>query len=294
MARNRPSGFIAPGNWFGKLAATALPLCGLLLASPSTPAADEVTQEAALVNWYYSATFGTGFYKVGDATATVVMLPFAYELQKQTADQSGVTLLLPITIGAYNLNARQFDNFNVRDDIAAISFLPGVEWNTSVTEQWRLKPFIQLGLGSEFHANALATMYTGGVKSLCPLSQDADFPLRLGNALVVAGYRVKGGEEQGLGTFQTGIEMGTPWRLSLFDHSNRLFVYAIYYAYFSRLAFANPTPGELSVRQEGEVGFSFKTTPTASVLGFEMDTLGLGVRFANNLRGIRFVTEFPF
>jgi hypothetical protein len=48
------------------------------------------------------------------------------------------------------------------------------------------------------------------------------------------------------------------------------------------------------VYREYQIGFSFRTARPLSFLGFGADTLGLGFRFANNVRGVSLYTEFPF
>jgi len=48
------------------------------------------------------------------------------------------------------------------------------------------------------------------------------------------------------------------------------------------------------VRREYQVGLSLRTARPVSLLGFDADTIGLGFRFANNLRALSLYTEFPF
>jgi len=254
-----------------------------------------VTEEATLINWWYSATFGTGFYKIGPAVATVVRLPFSYRLRPMEGGGVGVNLLAPVTVAAYHLNLHELNQLNLRQDVAAASILPGVELEIPMTERWRLKPFAQAGMGSEFTDPALvAYMYTGGVKSLYRFPGN-DYPVSLGNALFLAGYRIRdGSERQGLGSFQIGLNMGTPWSMDLWNGPAYFNTHVIGTSYYSRLAFANPEPGKLAARREYQIGFSLRTSRPVSFLGFGADTLGLGFRFADNVRGLNLYTEFPF
>jgi hypothetical protein len=257
--------------------------------------AQTVTEEATLINWWYSATFGTGFYKVGPAVATVIRLPFSYRVQSMEDGKLGVNLLAPVTVAAYHLNLHELDEFNLQQDVAAASILPGAEVEIPMTERWRLKPFAQGGMGSEFtDPRLVAYMYTAGVRSLYRFRGD-EYRVSLGNALFAAGYRIRdGSERQGLGAFQVGLNMETPWNVPLWNGPAYLNTHFISTAYYSKLAFADPQPGQLSVYREYQVGFSFRTARPASLLGFGADTLGLGFRFARNLRGLSLVTEFPF
>ena len=280
------------GSHFRRFVATVFAACALVATSGI---AQTVTEEAALINWWYSATFGTGFYKIGPAVATVVRLPFSYRVQSMETGRIGVNLLAPVTVAAYHLNLHELDEFNLHEDVAAASFLPGAEVEIPMTGRWRLKPFAQAGMGSEYtDPKLVAYMYTGGVKSLYRFAGD-EYPVSLGNALFVAGYRIRdGSEKQGIGSFQVGLNMGTPWSMDLWNGPAYFNTHVIATSYYSRLAFANPEPGKLGVRREYQVGFSFRTPRPLSFLGFGADTLGLGFRFANNLRGLNLYTEFPF
>jgi hypothetical protein len=272
-------------------AAFALIASCSLAQQPQQP----VTEEATLINWWYSATFGTGFYKIGPGIATVVRLPFSYRLQSMEGGSVGVNLLVPVTVAAYHLNLRELNELNLHEDVAAASLLPGAEVEIPVTERWRLKPFAQAGMGSEFTDPALvAYMYTGGVKSLYRFPA-SEYPVSLGNALFVAGYRIRdGSEKQGIGAFQVGLNMGTPWSMDLWNGPAYFNTHFIATSYYSRLAFANPDPGRLVVRREYQLGFSFRSTRAFSVLGMGFDTIGLGFRVAESVRGLSVYTEFPF
>src|SRR5512136_3040204 len=102
-----------PGRYFRRLLAAA---CALVATCGH---AQTVTEEATLINWWYSATFGTGFYKIGPAVATVVRLPFSYRLQAMEGGAVGVNLLAPVTVAAYHLNLHDLNEFNLHEDVAA-------------------------------------------------------------------------------------------------------------------------------------------------------------------------------
>ena len=269
--------------------------CAAAALASAGARAQTITEEATLINWWYSATFGTGFYKIGPAVATVVRLPFSYRLQAMESGTVGVNLLLPVTVAAYHLNLHELNQFNLHEDVAAASALPGAEVEIPMTERWRLKPFVQAGMGTEFSdAKLVAYLYTGGVRSLYRFPGE-EYRVSLGTALFTAGYRVKdGSERQGLGAFQLGLNMETNWSVPLWDGPAYLNWHFISTAYYPKLAFADPEPGQLSVYREYQAGFSFRTSREIKFLGFGADTLGLSFRFAHNVRGLSIFTEFPF
>jgi len=269
---------------------------GVLAATPvRAQTSPPLEEEAPLINWWYSAAFGTGFYKIGAATATVLRVPLSRRFQEGNDEQWGLSFIAPVSIAVYRLNLNELDQINLREDVAAASVLPGVEAEIKLDERWRIKPFAQAGVGTEFSdSSLLAYIYYGGVKSLYRFPE-SEYRLSLGTALALAGYRLRdGSESQTIGVFQVGLNTETPWRLELLDRSARFGVHLIATTYFSRFAFANPEPGKLVVRNEYEIGFDFRAARPYEVLGFDVATLGLGFRFASNVRGINFYTEFPF
>ena len=265
------------------------------LVATRAPAQQTITEEATLINWWYSATFGTGFYKVGPAVATVVRLPFSYRLHAMEGGTIGVNLLLPVTVAAYHLNLHELNELNLHEDVAAASVLPGAEVEIPMTGRWRLKPFAQAGMGSEFSdAKLVAYIYTGGVRSLYRFPGE-EYRVSLGTTLYAAGYRIRdGSERQGLGVFQLGLNMETNWSVPLWNGPAYLNWHFISTAYYPKLGFADPEPGQLSVIREYQAGFSFRTAREIKFLGFGADTFGLGFRFAHNVRGLSLYTEFPF
>src|SRR5690606_4679943 len=77
-----------------------------------------------LLNWYYAATFGTGFYTSGDRTVTVLQMPFSHSLRAPGEGTSGLRLKLPVTLGVYDYD---FDSVLAGDlpgSLSTLSFLP--------------------------------------------------------------------------------------------------------------------------------------------------------------------------
>jgi hypothetical protein len=52
--------------------------------SPAYAAEPSARTVGVLFNWYYTTSFGTGVYSIGDRTVTAVSLPFYYTLREPT------------------------------------------------------------------------------------------------------------------------------------------------------------------------------------------------------------------
>jgi hypothetical protein len=73
--------FARPRTLVRRVLAAACVASALVATCGLAQQAQTINGEATLINWWYSATFGTGFYKVGPIVATVVRLPFSYQLR---------------------------------------------------------------------------------------------------------------------------------------------------------------------------------------------------------------------
>jgi len=125
--------------------------------------AQQKIEEATLINWWYSATFGTGFYKIGPAVATVVRLPFSYRLLEMEGGTVGVNLLAPVTVAAYHLNLHELKPVQPPRGRRRGERPSGRRGGDPDDRALRLKPFAQAGMGTEFtDPRLVASMYTGG------------------------------------------------------------------------------------------------------------------------------------
>ena len=89
-----------------------------------------------VINFAYSNRIGSGFYKVGDRSVYLLRGPFSWTLREADSKKWGLELLFPATIGFHDFSDGQ-------DNVATITFVPGVQLSYPVLENWWLKPFGQ-------------------------------------------------------------------------------------------------------------------------------------------------------
>jgi len=271
------SGVLA-GAWAGAL-------------STATHAQDVAQQPAQLIDWYYAATFGTGVYRVGDRTVTVVRLPFGTELRPPADDQWGIRLKLPVTAGLYNLS-------NAVNDVLARNFatfaaMPGVEFEKEVAPNWVLKPSASAGYAFDVTTGSRSTLFEIGARSQWSHSfERVDFAL--GNALLYAGNAAQDGITQKLGLFATGLNFYMPTGGVLLERASNLGVHVVHYLFFNDVDFLLEREGRRSVNQQYEVAITFGTYRPTQLLGFDIDRIGLGIRFGEDIFALRLVTGFIF
>ncbi len=250
-------------------------------------------EDINVVNWYYSTMFGTGYYKVGEANVGIIRLPFTYTFKtiRENKDAYGIKLLLPVSTGfhsfAYN------DILDLPNNVATLSFVPGLELEYLVNESWILMPYINAGLGKEFSQNIWSWIYGTGLKSRWILPfKEGEFTL--GNSLNFSGYYASDSSSRGMVSFVTGLNWITPLEFTLFKRSTNIGTHLIYYGYLNELDFIDSSSNTLEIRHEFEFAVTLGTHKPRSFLGFDFTRYGLGFRVGKDIRAIRLVTEFLY
>jgi len=275
------------GTTFARLAAVLA-----LSAAIWSPARGQSSTGANAFNWYYATAFGTGVYRVGDVDVVTLRLPFGHTLRPATADQWGIRLVLPVTIGGADTNNRSGIS-GVPDRLASAAVVPGVEFERRLRPDWTLVPYLNFGVGREFLDGSSAQILVVGVRSRYLFSlQERD--AYLGNALVYSNTSVSGGSDDSLALFVAGLNVAAFDGPDVGGRTTRFWGHAIYYGYFDNLEFVLPGNQVVPLRNEFELALSLTPRKPWNVLGFELDAVGIGYRFSNNTKGISLFTSFPF
>lgn len=268
--------------------AAAAALAAALLAA--APAAAQSTGANAF-NWYYATAFGSGFYRVGGVDIVALKLPFAHTLRPAAADRWGVRLTLPVTVGGADVgDANEIPG--LPDSLASVAFVPGLEVEIPLRPDWTITPYVNLGVGREFLEGSSAAIGVVGVRSRyrLPVRGRDDY---LGNALVYSRTWATGADDS-LALFVAGLNFAVLDGPDLGGRRTRVWSHAIYYGYFNDLEFVLPESEVVALRNEYELALSLTPYKPWDVLGFELDTVGLGWRFSSDTRGVTLFTSFPF
>jgi hypothetical protein len=251
----------------------------------------------ALFNWYYTTSFGTGVYSIGDTTVTAVALPFHYTVREPSGTDWGWRVTVPVTTA--------FGNFNLYDPdlgqldkihLAALSVMPGLELVIPIQPHWRLSSFANIGRAWEFDSKAGATVYHAGVSTRYDWAAVRIPEFALGIKYVYAGYRSSGTDSTPISLVALGVDTTIPtsWMLEN-GRQVKIGLHWIGTSYISDIRFKLPEFGYTEIHGEHEFGITFGLRPAVKFLGASLDRIGLGYVLANDgLRGIRLVTEFPF
>lgn len=281
-----------------RVTATVVAAC-LLLTQPHFALGQQpraAQDEAQLINWYYSAVFGTGVYKAGDRTVTVLQLPFGHTLRKIDEDNRvGLRLRVPVSFGFYNFDVEDIANTGLPGRINTVSVFPGVEAEFYGDDNWRLRPYANVGYAWDTAGGSdSAAIYATGIKSLLTLPLGRAAQLSLGNQLTWSGYRPASGPAQPLGLFVAGLNLALPSGFKLRDRATTLDFHLIYYYYFNRLQFPLAQQVTNRVREEGEFAISLATRTPVDLKLFDIDRVGLAVRVGADLTAVRLFFNLPY
>lgn len=272
-------------RWFVAL----LTLC--YLAQASAQEFESVPDEIPLVDWYYASAFGTGQYRAGERKVSILRIPIAWNLNTESARWQ-LRFLLPVTLGAVDFT---FDDLVDKplDTVALATITPGVELMTDVGDHWRLRTFATLGGGVEFDGDDRAWIYSVGVSGRRSLACEA-WRCTLGLSATGAGYNARLGEQDAMSSLAVGFDLITPVSRAFLGRDLRPGIFALYRNYLSGFDFIiNPT-GIEPVTREWEFGVSLNFDRPFKIFGYTFNRVGISYRRGGELRGLHFVSRFPF
>jgi hypothetical protein len=158
--------------------------CLLLLAAARRAAADEplTLSEQQEFNYAFATQVGSGIYTISGRTLQVYRLPLSYSFRSSEEDRAGWRLTFPMTFGFYDFDRQDVLDSDLRDSVATVSVVPGVEFMVPVRTHWLLKPFAEAGYVWDREGGADAAIYSAGIRSRFDF-QGGGFDMVLGNGL---------------------------------------------------------------------------------------------------------------
>ena len=269
-------------------------LAPLLLPGLALAQSRQATSEEQLINWYYAAVFGTGVYRSGDRTVSVVQIPFSHTLQARNGEEYGIKLTLPVSFGFYDFRFNELLDGSVPQSVSTMSVFPGIELDVPVTSNWIVKPYTNVGYAWELSGTQAASIYDLGVKSVVTLPIGTDSQISLGNQLTMSGYKPSGEANQPLGVFVAGLNLEVPTRFQYYDHNVRIGYHLIYYYYFSRLKYAISNNVDNKISEQGEFAISLSTPKPIDFKLFDLDRIGLAFRAGGGVQAVRIFFNLPY
>jgi len=266
----------------------------LLVAFSASLQAQVTEGEDPLPVHYAYAHGGTGFFSIGGKSTRVVRMPFTYGVRDAEKGRWGIKLRFPLSIGFHDLDVRLPSGRELRQSAETIAFTPGVELEVPVRGNWQVKPYAELGLGSEFSGDLVAVLYEGGVKSLWRADRDS-LQIHIGSALKYDGFRLLDEDERdAYGVAELGAELRWPTGFEIQDNAGDMGVYLIVRRFLPEIELVPLRGDPTTVDSQLEVGITVGTSPRVVLRGRELPRLGLAYRWGDGLSSFRLNFGFPF
>jgi len=266
-----------------------LALLLITLFQPAYSAEEEGT--FGLTNFAFSHYLGTGFYSASGLEVFVIQLPFEHTIKEKTDNSGGWVLNLPFTIGLVNFKNLDLQNLPNIDDVATLSFIPGIEYQHPMTAEWTISYFADYGFARDFNQTSNVLVTGIGVKSKADFILN-DSILTLGNSFL---YAHEKSTDANASSDYSLLKTGLNHRFAS-DYINLPSVftnlYYINYYYPDSLVFFDRAPNPIKIGNANEIGATFSNLP--GLLFFEDFEIGFGIRFSDDIKVYRVVFGAPF
>jgi hypothetical protein len=270
--------------------------------SAQTGTVQDFQDPARQVHWAMGAFFGTGWYQVDDNRSMYIFrIPPSRTIRDSSLDENGkrslgIRLQFPLTFGLTDLeDLPDFANF---DNYATVSFTPGIELEIPVTENWQLKPYVNIGWGTETNSSDSAWIYYGGIRSRYHLG-NKNSRWALLNAVYFAGYRPEFKSRGEFGSLMSGLEFSQPLKSISQSRGEDLFLnwHVTHNYFFDRLNFHIDDGRVESIKDQWELGLALGRGSKGFKIWFvTFEQLGLSYQWSSNKRfqAITFNLKSPF
>jgi len=260
-------------------------LCAEVLAKDADKQGDE--DPARQVHWAMGAFFGTGWYRVDDNRSVYIFRVPPRQTLRESAFSAdgqrtlGLEIQYPLSFGLEKLDdVYDFTDF---DNYSTVSFTPGVQVEIPVTEKWYLRPYANLGWGTEVKTGDSAWIYYGGLKSRYqPGGGESNWSLL--NAVNYAGYNPEYGKRGRYGSFMTGFEFDHPLKGMTLGYDEAWLNWHITYNYlFDKINFHVEENVVESVNDQWELGVALGKGNKKMKLWFlSFEHVGLSFKWSSN------------
>ena len=263
----------------------------LCLIAPLHSQAEEPS-DIELVNFAFANYLGTGFYASGERSVFILKVPLKSTLRPMTSNDPGWIVKYPVSVGVTNFDEITDGTVPELDDVATISIVPGIEYHYPVMNNWKLVPFLDLGIARDYNNNDNVRILGGGAMSYATFDFDRK-RLTLGNRFLYADeMNLETNTSSNFAVFETGLDYNIPTDIILHGSHIDFSLYYINYYYLKDLVLLTILDNPITLQNKNEVGFTVSIPDYAWLP--EDTRLGLGVQFTSETRLYRVLFGMPF
>lgn len=283
----RLSGFYPP----------SLLLLAALVSAASARAQEPETRflDDLPVHYIYATVLGTGFYDINGLKAAVIRLPFSTGTKDSPTDNMRWRLIAPTSIGYQNRSGDSSLDQWIPTKILSVSAVPGVELFYRPRDNLELKPFVQLGVGRDYNQHETTNIAVAGYRALGAITTTGHWEISAGHSLQWAREWLQHRDHHSqFNLFEVGMDFKRQLPVTILGRSTSMSVFGVWQYFFNQQNSSYPSVEPVGLDNLYKIGVSFGTGRPYSLLGFNVDTVSVGLSFGNHSYALNFGTGFPF
>ena len=260
------------------------------------------SEETEAVHFAYANYLGSGIYKTTGQNATLMSLPFSYELGYE--DKTSYELRLPISVGFFDFDFGDFE-FDLPDEVGTVTFTPGIAFNYQYDKNWVIESYVDVGYGRNLTTSKGVSILSGGVSGLYHFDYK-NYDSIWSNRIYFARYDGNGYDAQdSYAAVQIGLDAGLPVKYQVLGYKFQPRLFATAFWYFSEVNFltlnirnvdgvsSSEDPKNVTLSNSFEAGFTLKFDKKIGYSWAGIERLGLSYRFSENFSAFRLLFSFP-
>jgi hypothetical protein len=220
-----------------------------------------------------------------------VRIPASFKIFSSDDDDWGLRLRIVVYAGVYDFTLEDAVDFNYK--FSSLAATPGVEFLVPVGKGWILKPFAEVGYGRDFDNDLDFGVWSIGLRTIAtwPVERwDISFGTKF---QYLSTFTATNAVDSDFGEIRLGFDARHPLPFTIGGNQADLSGYYIRHQWVDAFI-ARDGADPLEIQYSNEIGFTFGTTPKATLWLVKLPRIGLGYRWGPNLSGIRLSFGFPF
>jgi glutamine cyclotransferase len=116
------------------------------------------------VHFAYANYLGSGIYKTTEQNASLISMPFAYDLGQK--EKTSFSLRLPISVGFFDFELTDIPSLELPNEVGTVTFTPGVAFKYQYNSAWVIESYADLGYGRNLTTKKGVTISSAGISAL--------------------------------------------------------------------------------------------------------------------------------
>jgi len=249
------------------------------------------------VHYAYANYLGSGIYRTTGQNASLISMPFSYELGQK--DKTTYGLRLPVSVGFFDFELADLPDLELPDEVGTITFTPGLAFSYQYSTNWVVESYVDVGYGRNLTTNKGVTVTSAGVSALNYFDFKG-YDSIWANRVYYANYDGNGYDaSDSYAAVQIGVDTGLPLHYKVFGYQFQPRLFATAFWYFSEVDFLMPRINSfeeeknVTLTNSLEFGFTMKFEKTIGYSWAGIERLGLSYRFSKKFSAFRLLFSFP-